>query len=161
MSTPGCRIGWNGKNQKIEHILSKRDMTIYVLNKELTDKWPRKLVWETKLPPKVVGFIWTTLYEACLTQDDLNKICYMCQMESESVRHLFMHCVVAADIWNTFLSTLYLPGSCQTTLKMLMRAGHGEFGNPSKKNLVYSAWFYFLVHLEERNSRCFLWDFNS
>ena len=30
-------------------------------NKELIDKWPWKLIWRTKLPIKVIGFIWTSL----------------------------------------------------------------------------------------------------
>lgn len=68
------------------------------LNK-LNDHWPYKLIWKTKLPPKIICFCWTALYEACNTQDNLYKMkhiivngCYLCQKEADSTRHLF--CIV-------------------------------------------------------------------
>lgn len=40
---------------------------------EVTDHWPWKLIWKIKLPPKIICFSWTALYEACLTQDNLSR----------------------------------------------------------------------------------------
>jgi len=77
----------------------------------VTDHWPWKLIWKIKLPPKIVCFCWTALYEACLTQDNLYKRkriivngCYLCQKAAESNRHLFLHCTVTAKLWNMFYS---------------------------------------------------------
>lgn len=40
-------------------------------NKMMVNLWHWKLVWKTKLPPKISRFIWTALKGACLTQDNL------------------------------------------------------------------------------------------
>ncbi|XP_070026633.1 uncharacterized protein [Nicotiana sylvestris] len=77
----------------------------------ITDLWPWKLIWRTRLPLKVICFSWTALYEACLTQENLVKKnfqlvnrCYMCQRDAETNNQLFLHCRVAADIWSMFCS---------------------------------------------------------
>ncbi|WMV34161.1 hypothetical protein MTR67_027546 [Solanum verrucosum] len=77
----------------------------------VTDHWPWKLIWKIKLPPKIICFCWTALYEACLTQDNLYKRkhvivngCYLCQKAAESNRHFFLHCTVTANLWNMFYS---------------------------------------------------------
>lgn len=79
----------------------------------IIDSRPWKLIWRTKLPTKVICFTWTALKEACLTQDNLCKRsfqlvnrCYLCQQNSESINHLFLHCPVTADMWYMFLSIL-------------------------------------------------------
>ncbi|XP_075099232.1 uncharacterized protein LOC142176070 [Nicotiana tabacum] len=79
--------------------------------KEMIDQWPWKLIWRTKMPPKISVFCWITLNGACLTHDNLIRRgfqlasrCYMCQSNSETINHLFLHCPVATDIWSMFLS---------------------------------------------------------
>lgn len=77
----------------------------------MVESWPWKLIWRTRAPLKVTCFCWTALQDACLTQDNLRKRsfqianrCYMCQNNEETNNHLFLHCPVAADVWNMFLS---------------------------------------------------------
>lgn len=77
----------------------------------ITDQWPWKLIWKVKLPPKVICFNWTALHGACLTEDNLARRnfpianrCYMCPRNAVSHGHLFLHCTVAADLWNIFIS---------------------------------------------------------
>lgn len=98
-STPVYKANWNVENffkKKAYTVRRKYDNLCF--NKELIDKWQWKHKWKTKLPPKIVCFVWTTLYEACLTQDNLSKRkiqvvneCYTChQTMLESVTHLFL-----------------------------------------------------------------------
>lgn len=68
---------------------------------------PDQLRWG----PKVICFNWTALHGACLTEDNLARRnfpianrCYMCPRNAVSHGHLFLHCTVAADLWNIFIS---------------------------------------------------------
>ncbi|XP_070043168.1 uncharacterized protein [Nicotiana tomentosiformis] len=77
----------------------------------ITDHWPWKLIWKVKRQHKVACFNWTALHGSCLTRDNLVRRnfqivnrCYMCQREAESHSYLFLHCPVAADLWNVYFS---------------------------------------------------------
>lgn len=64
------------------------------------------------------------MYDACPTQDNLSQKkvqivnrCYMCQMELDSVRPLFLLCAVAADVWSMFLSVFGLAWVTPNTIE--------------------------------------------
>ncbi|WMV44892.1 hypothetical protein MTR67_038277 [Solanum verrucosum] len=40
---------------------------------DMIDQWPWKLIWNTRLPPKIKCFTWTTLRNDILTLDNLNR----------------------------------------------------------------------------------------
>lgn len=80
-------------------------------NNMLINLWTWKLVWKTTLPSKVCWFSWFILSDACLMRDNLSKRglqldnkCFICQSNSESINHLFLHCPVASDIWHMFFN---------------------------------------------------------
>ncbi|WMV55300.1 hypothetical protein MTR67_048685, partial [Solanum verrucosum] len=57
------------------------------------------------------AFCWLALKNACSTQDNLSKRrfqlanrCYLCNCSSETANHMFIHCLVATDLWFMFLS---------------------------------------------------------
>lgn len=69
----------------------------------LTDLWPWKLIWRTKMPPKVVCFSWIILRGRKFY---IANICYKCFCNPQSISHLFLHCTGA----ETFEHVLFLFG---------------------------------------------------
>ncbi|XP_060217918.1 putative acyl-activating enzyme 19 isoform X2 [Lycium barbarum] len=103
------RLKW-GSNKDGSYSV-KEGYLLLTSNKDLIDQWPWKLIWKINLPPKVSCFCWVALKRACLTLDNLMKRkfhlanrCYMCHCTSETINHLFLHCPVATDVWNMFLT---------------------------------------------------------
>lgn len=106
------------------------------------DNWPWKLIWKTKLPPKIICFSWTALHEACLTQDNLKKRkfqianrCYMCHQNIESNNHLFLHCTVVAGLLCMFLSIFNINWAMPRSTKEPLSVGAiGELVSPSSQS---------------------------
>ena len=72
--------------------------------------FPWKSIWKQKILTRVVFFVQTAALGKCLTIDNLRKRniwildwCYMCKCNGESVNHLFLHCLVAMDLWSMVL----------------------------------------------------------
>ncbi|XP_050277754.1 uncharacterized protein LOC126719217 [Quercus robur] len=68
--------------------------------------FPWKSIWKQKIPSRATLFVWTVALRKCLTIDNLRRRkvwildwCYMCKCNGESVDHLFLHCLVAMDMW--------------------------------------------------------------
>ena len=62
--------------------------------------------WKQKIPSRVAFLVWTAALGKCLTIDNLRKRkvwildwCYMCKCNGELVDRLFLHCLVAMDLW--------------------------------------------------------------
>jgi hypothetical protein len=73
--------------------------------------FPWKSLWKTKVPPRVAFFTWTAVLGKLPTIDNLRKRgmvlvnrCCMCKAAAESDDHLFLHCPLAKDLWDTALS---------------------------------------------------------
>ena len=73
--------------------------------------FPWKSLWKTKVPPRVAFFTWTAVLGKLPTIDNLRKRgmvlvnrCCMCKAATESDDHLFLHCPLAKDLWDTALS---------------------------------------------------------
>ena len=69
--------------------------------------FPWKIIWKTKVPPRVAFFSWTATLGKVLTIDNQRKQglilldwCCMCKRSGESVDHLFLHCSVATELWS-------------------------------------------------------------
>jgi hypothetical protein len=103
---------WHGRMDKICWIPSKRKIfevkSYYKLkvNLEPVDG-PWKIIWKSKVPPRVAFFTWTAVLEKILTMDNLLKKniivtewCCMCKTSGESIDHLSLHCEVAIKVWN-------------------------------------------------------------
>ncbi|KAF7843911.1 uncharacterized protein G2W53_000816 [Senna tora] len=68
--------------------------------------FPWKYLWSLSIPSKIKNFIWRILNNALpnltnLTRHhmQLDEICCICQRDSESLHHLFIHCTFARSIW--------------------------------------------------------------
>lgn len=78
----------------------------YYLSLSLTmsTSFPWKLVWRSKIPPRVAFFSWTVALGKILTFDNLRKRCiiivdwcYMCRRSGESGDHLLLHYPIAYE----------------------------------------------------------------
>ena len=68
--------------------------------------FPWRLVWQSKVPPRVAFFSWSASFGKILTIDNLCKRCivvldwcHMCKRCGESVNHLLLHCPLACELW--------------------------------------------------------------
>ena len=73
--------------------------------------FPWKSLWKTKVPPRVAFFTRTAVLGKLPTIDNLRmrgmvlvNRCCMCKAAAESDDHLFLHCPLAKDLWDTALS---------------------------------------------------------
>lgn len=65
-----------------------------------------KLVWSLKTPPKIRSFLWKTLHGALATMENLARrrsaqspLCPICQLQEETIEHLFLQCPWVSAIW--------------------------------------------------------------
>ncbi|XP_075081030.1 uncharacterized protein LOC142166245 [Nicotiana tabacum] len=131
--------------------------------KEMIDQLPWKLIWRTKMPPKVSVFCWITLNGACLTHDKLIRRGFqlasrfhMCQSNSETINHLFLHCPVVTDIWSMFLSLFEFRWTMPCSVKEVFVSWSSWKVEKSIKkiwSMVSAAILWCLW--TEKNQRCF------
>ena len=72
-----------------------------------TLSFPWRLVWQSKVPPRVAFFSWSVSLGKILTTDNLRKRriivlywCYMCKRCGESVDHLLFHFPTIFELWS-------------------------------------------------------------
>ncbi|KAL5168952.1 putative ribonuclease H protein [Glycine soja] len=71
-----------------------------------------KKLWEIKLPPKALSFVWRLLWDRLPTKDNLIKrqiqvdddLCPFCHNQPESASHLFFTCGKIMPIWWEYLN---------------------------------------------------------
>lgn len=145
-----------------EYTIKKGYKLLHAQN-DITDLWPWKLIWKTKLPPKIICLSWLALKIACLTVDNLCRRnfqlvsrCYLCQESAESVNHLFLHCAVAAGIWHMFLSLFSLNWVMpQTIREVVVSWGHLTVDGAIRNTWRMIPACIFWCLWTERNQRCF------
>jgi hypothetical protein len=81
-----------------------------VLSSPIQSSFPWKSIWKVEVPPRVAFFVWTATLGKILTLDNLRKRniivmewCFMCKIPGESIDHLFLHCMVATELWRMIL----------------------------------------------------------
>ena len=64
--------------------------------------FPWRMIWQSKVPPRVAFFPWSASLGKILTTDNFHKRCvivlnwcYMCKRFGESMDHLLLHCSIA------------------------------------------------------------------
>ena len=72
--------------------------------------FPWRMIWHSKVPPRVAFFSWFASLGKILTTDNLCKRrvlvldwCYMCKSCGESMDHLLLHCPIACELWSLVL----------------------------------------------------------
>lgn len=65
------RLKW-GSNKDGSYSV-KEGYLLLSSNTDLIDQWPWKLIWKTKLPPKVSCFCWVTLKGACSHEKEISS----------------------------------------------------------------------------------------
>ena len=97
--------------------------------------FPWKSIWKQKIPSRVVFFVWTIALGKWLTIDNLRKrkICildwyYMCKCNSETIDHLFLHCLVAMELWDMVFGLLGVCWVMPMSVVELLACWQGRFG---------------------------------
>jgi hypothetical protein len=59
----------------------------------------------------------------------------MCKESGESVNHLFLHCLVARDLWNMFFSLFGIPWTMPQGVMDLLSCWNGRLGRSEARNI--------------------------
>ena len=77
------------------------------LNNRGTSEGVWKLIWNLKLPFRILTFIWNILHDSVPVFATLNRRgiqtttrCLLCDAEEESSTHLFLNCTFARAVWH-------------------------------------------------------------
>jgi hypothetical protein len=80
--------------------------------------------------------VWTATLGKILTLDNLRKMniivmewCYMCKTCDEFINHLFLHCMVATELWNTILQLFGVVWVMPRSVKEMLGSWRGQGGN--------------------------------
>ena len=83
------------------------DIGFYLSFYPPTLSFPWRLIWQSKVPPRVAFFSWSTSLGKILTSNNLHRRhlivpdwCYMSKGCRESVDHLLFHCPIAFELWS-------------------------------------------------------------
>ena len=97
--------------------------------------FPWRLVWQSKVGPRVAFFSWSTSLGKILTTDNLRKRriivldwCYMCKRCGELVDHLLLHCPVAFELWSLVFCLFGLHWVMPHKVIELFESWQGKFG---------------------------------
>jgi hypothetical protein len=107
-----------------------------VLSSPIQSYFPWKSIWKVKVPPRVAFFVWTATLRKILTLDNLRKRniivmewCFMCKSFGESIDHLFLHCMVATELWRTILQIFGVEWVMPWSVKDMLGSWRGQKGN--------------------------------
>jgi hypothetical protein len=101
-----------------------------------SNKW----IWKSKVPLKIMIFLWQLFRDAVLTRDNLKKRDWLgsplCSFygNSETVRHLFFLCSHARVVWAT-LGSMFKTNTCPGSLRQCFAWFHAFF--PVAKNFIF------------------------
>jgi hypothetical protein len=124
--------------------------------------FPWKSIWRSKALPRVAFFMWTATRSMILTLDNLRRRgmvvgnrCWLCELDGESVNHIFLHCGDVKDLWNAFFSRFGLYWVMLSTVKYLFASwwtgGRSRSAVVRKMVPLCIMWCIW----RERNDRCF------
>jgi hypothetical protein len=134
-----------------------------VLSSPIQSSFPWKSIWKANVSPRVAFFVWTASLGKTLTLDNLRKRnifviewCFMCKTSGESIDHLFLHCMVATELWRTILQLFGVEWVMPGSVKDMLGSWRSQKGNRTlipiwrmaPLCLMWCVW-------RERNARCF------
>ena len=107
------------------HVLSPSDGVLF----------PWKCIWKPKVPPRVTFFIRTVTLGKILTADNLRRRnvilfswCCMCKVDRETIDHMFIHCKVVRELWDTVLNLFGMNWVMPRRVVDLLTCWQGELG---------------------------------
>ena len=113
------------------------------------------------MPPRVAFFIWTVALERILTADNLRRRniilvdwCCLCKEDGETIDHLFLHCKVARELWNSVFNLFGVAWVMPRKVVELLWCWQGSLGRhreiwkATPHCLMWCLW-------RERNARTF------
>ena len=96
--------------------------------------FPRRMIWQSKVPSRVAFFSWSASLGKILTTDNLRKRCvlvldwcYMCKRCEESVDHLLLHCPIVWELWSLVFYLFGIQWVMPHTVLELFEAWQGKF----------------------------------
>ena len=117
--------------------------------------FPWKSIWKQKIPFWVAFFVRIAALGKCLTIDNLDW-CYMCKCNGELVDHLFLHCLVAMDLWAMVFGSFEVSWVMPQSVVGLLACWQGRFGRHRNCYIWLMVPHCLLWYLwRERNSRRF------
>jgi hypothetical protein len=97
--------------------------------------FPLKIIWKSRVPPRVAFFVWTAALGWILTIDNLRKRhvlsldwCCMCKKGGESVDHLLLHCPFAWEVWSMVFDLFGVYWVMLSSILELLECWQGYFG---------------------------------
>jgi hypothetical protein len=124
-----CRIPSRRKSFEVKSYYNVSSIPIH-------SSFPSKSIWKVKVPPRVAFFVWTATLGKILTLDNLRKRniivmewCYMCRNYGESIDHLFLHCMVATELWSTILQLFGVVWLMPRSVIDMLGSWRGKKGN--------------------------------
>ena len=100
--------------------------------------FPWRMIWQSKVPPRVAFFSWSASLGKILTTDNLRKRrvmvldrCNMCKRCGESVDHLLLHCFIAWELWSLVFCLFGIQWVTSHTVLELFEAWQGNFATLS------------------------------
>ena len=125
--------------------------------------FPWRLIWQSKVPPRVAFFSWSASLGKILTTNNLRKRrvlvldwCYMRKSCGESVDHLLLHCPIACELWSLVFCLFGIHWVMPHKVIELFKSWQGMFGqhqNIDLWRLVPHCLIWCIWH--ERNARSF------
>ena len=125
--------------------------------------FPWRGIWKYKVPPHVAFFMWTAVLGKLPTIDNLRKRnmvivnrCCLCKTAAESVDHLFLHCNLAKDLWDSVLSSFGVSWVMPCQVRLLVDCWQGGLGR-QRNSLIWKAIPHCLMWClwRKRNLRSF------
>jgi hypothetical protein len=135
------KIGWISLKRKSFEVKSYYKLKV---NSEPVDG-PWKIIWKSKVLPRVTFFTWTAVLGKILTMDNLRKKniivmdwCCMCKKSGESIDHLLLHCEVAMEVWNMVFQLFGVMWVMPGRLKDCLGSWRGQKDNSTV--IQYGEW---------------------
>jgi hypothetical protein len=125
--------------------------------------FPWRGIWKSKVPLRVAFFTWTAVLGKLPTIDNLRKRnmvivnrCCLCKNAAESIDHLFLHCILAKDLWDSVLLSFGVSWVMPCRVRMLVDCWQGGLGR-QRNSLIWKAIPHCIMWClwRERNLRSF------
>jgi len=125
--------------------------------------FPWRSIWKVNVPSRVAFFVWTATLGKSLTLDNLRKRniivmdwCSICKSVGESIDHLFLHCMMATELWRALLQWFGVEWVMPKSVKDMLGSWRGQKGNRTSLQIWRMAPLCLMWCIwRERNARCF------